>query len=85
MKKFKFCVFCSLLAVFLLGTADINAKNKPKSKFYDFSEQLIDGVIKRPTTLYTDARTKVKFGRLLSLKKSFIPRLLTSAKEKTFK
>jgi len=84
MKKFKFCIFCSFLAIFLLGTVDVAAK-KPKSKFYDFNEQLIDGEIKKPTTLYTDARNKVKFGRLLRLKKSFIPKLLVTAKEKVFK
>ena len=61
MKKLKFCIFCSFLSLFLLVTTDVTAKNRPKSKFYDFSEQLIDGEIKRPTTLYTDARTKVRF------------------------
>ena len=58
---------------------------EPKSKFYDFSEQLIDGERKRPTTLYTDSRQQVKFDRLLKLKKSFLPRLFLTAKEKVFK
>lgn len=57
----------------------------PKSKFYDFSEQLIDGEIKKPTALYTDARTQVKFERLLKLKKSFIPALLDTSKDPVFK
>jgi hypothetical protein len=57
----------------------------PKSKFYDFNEQLIDGEIKKPTSLYTDARQKVKFDRLLSLKKSFLPDLFKTAKERVFK
>ena len=57
----------------------------PKSKFYDFSEQLIDGQIQKPTTLYTDSREKVKFERLLQLKKSFLPKLYDTAKEKVFK
>jgi hypothetical protein len=56
-----------------------------KSKFYDFSDQLIDGDIKKPTTLFTDARQKVKFDRLLRLKKSFIEPMLETAKESTFK
>jgi len=84
-KKFKSCVFCSTLVFFILGTTDVTAKNKPKSKFYDFNEQIIDGEIKKPTTLYTDAREKVKFERLLRLKKSFIPRLFNTAKERVFK
>ena len=56
-----------------------------KSKFYDFSDQLIDGDIKKPTTMYTDARQRVKFDRLLNLKKSFIQPMLQTAKEQTFK
>ncbi len=58
---------------------------EPKAKFYDFSDQLIDGEIKKPTTLYTDSRTQVKFDRLLKLKKNFIKTLLLTAKERVFK
>ncbi len=57
----------------------------PKAKFYDFSEQLIDGEIKKPTALYTDSRQRVKFDRLLKLKKSFLPDLFKTAKEKVFR
>ena len=57
----------------------------PKAKFYDFNEQIIDGEVKRPTTLYTDARDKVKFERLLRLKKSFMDKLYDTSKEKVFK
>tara|TARA_Y100000296_G_C5039700_1_gene189170 strand:+ start:247 stop:498 length:252 start_codon:yes stop_codon:yes gene_type:complete len=63
---------------------EVSAK-EPRSKFYDFNEQLIDGEIKKPTPLYTDARIKVKFNRLLKLKKSFLPRLFDTAKERVFK
>ena len=55
------------------------------SKFYDFEEQIIDGEIKKPITLYTDAREKVKFDRLIRLKKSFLPKLFDTAKERVFK
>ena len=57
----------------------------PRAKFYDFSEQLIDGEIKKPASLYTDARQRVKFDRLLRLKKTFLPDLFKTAKEKVFK
>ena len=56
-----------------------------KTKFYDFSDQLIDGSINKPTALYTDARSKVKFDRLLKLKKSFLNALFSTSKEKVFK
>lgn len=61
------------------------ATGEVKSKFYDFSDQVIDGEIKRPSTLYTDARQRVKFDRLLRLKKSFLDQMLQTAKEQVFK
>tara|TARA_Y100000310_G_C20217420_1_gene594160 strand:- start:10 stop:237 length:228 start_codon:yes stop_codon:yes gene_type:complete len=75
------------MGVFLfifLNAAAITAK-QPKSKFYDFNEQIIDGEIKKPTTLYTNSRQRVKFDRLLKLKKSFLPKLFNTAKERVFK
>ena len=72
-------VFC------LASEAWSKPPSNAKSKFYDFNEQIIDGEIKKPTTLYTDARQKVQFDRLLSLKKSFLPDLFKTAKEKVFK
>ena len=56
-----------------------------KSKFYDFSEQVIDGEVKKPTTLYTQSRERIKFKRLLKLKKSFIQSLMETSKENAFK
>ena len=72
----------------LLVTCTVMAKGKKspeRSKFYDFSEQVIDGEIKKPTALYTDARQKVRFDRLLKLKKSFMPDLFETAKNSVFK
>jgi hypothetical protein len=76
-----------IITAFLLSCFSVFAKppKNPRSKFYDFSEQLIDGEIKKPTALYTDARQSVKFDRLLRLKKSFFPKLFDTAKEKVFK
>tara|TARA_A100001515_G_scaffold10780_2_gene8637 strand:- start:8800 stop:9042 length:243 start_codon:yes stop_codon:yes gene_type:complete len=75
-----------LIVLFICFSMAISVKAKqPKSKFYDFNEQLIDGEIKKPTTLYTDSRERVKFDRLLKLKKSFLPKLFNTAKEKVFK
>tara|TARA_B100000575_G_C22794653_1_gene469616 strand:+ start:145 stop:390 length:246 start_codon:yes stop_codon:yes gene_type:complete len=75
----------TLIIVLGLGVTHVHAKPPVKSKFYDFSEQLIDGEIKKPTALYTDSRQRVKFDRLLRLKKSFIPQLFNTAKERVFK
>jgi hypothetical protein len=80
-------VFFAVMVVFwvvLLSAAPTNAKS-PKAKFYDFEQQLIDGEIKKPTALYTSSRNPVKFERLLKLKKSFVPQLFNTAKDRVFK
>ena len=73
------------IAVFVLLGGEAIAQKKPKSKFYDFGEQVIDGEIKKPTALYVDGRKRVEFDRLLKLKKTFIPELMKTAEERTFK
>ena len=78
MKKFLVVVAITLFTTTALA-------DQPREKFYDFGEQVIDGEIKKPTTLYVDIKKKVKFQRLLSLKKSFIPQIEESSKERTFK
>lgn len=44
------------LVFFVLAQNDVIAQSKPKSKFYDFGAQIIDGEIKKPTALYTDTK-----------------------------
>jgi len=56
-------------------------KSTPKTKFYNFDDLLINGEYKKPQVLYTDARQKVKFDRLLKLKKDMLPLLHESAKD----
>ena len=73
------------IALFVMLGNDALAQTKPKSKFYDFGEQVIDGEIKKPTALFTDSKKKVQFDRLLKLKKTFIPDLMSTSKERTFK
>ena len=75
-----------LVALFVGITFVANAAPPSgKSKFYDFNEQIIDGEIRKPTAVYIDARQKAKFDRLLSLKKSFLPELFKSSKNRVFK
>ena len=87
MRKFVLLLTAVVLAVLLRAhVVEAAPPNRsPKAKFYDFSEQLIDGEIRRPTALYTDSRQKVKFERLLKLKRSFMRELFDTAKEKIFK
>ena len=62
-----------------------NPPNNSKMKFYDFDDMLIDGEYKKPQILYTDTRQKVQFERLLKLKKSFLPKLMKTAKDPVFR
>ena len=81
----KYAISFLVIAFIILNMTAVVMANQPRAKFYDFNEQLIDGEIKKPTTLYTDARDKVKFNRLLRLKKSFLPELFDTAKESVFR
>ena len=52
-----------------------------KVKFYNFDDLLIDGKIKKPQILYTDVNQKVKFEKLLKLKKDFLPKFKSTKKD----
>lgn len=56
-----------------------------KTKFYNFDDLLIDGQYKKPQVLFTDARQKVQFERLLKLKKDFLPSLKATAKDSSLR
>lgn len=60
---------------------DVCAQESKKVKFYNFDDLLIDGKIKKPQVLWTDARQKVKFERLLKLRKDFLPKLKNTKKD----
>tara|TARA_R100001594_G_scaffold31571_1_gene58829 strand:- start:313 stop:585 length:273 start_codon:yes stop_codon:yes gene_type:complete len=62
----------------------VYAKSK-KAKFYDFSDQLINGEIKKPATIYMEARARAKFAKLLRLKKSFRYALILTSKDPLLK
>ena len=72
MKKIFRLTLLILTGILIVLTTINTYAKEPKSKFYDFNEQIIDGERKKPTTLYMDARQQVRFDRLLKLKKSFI-------------
>ncbi len=69
------------LAIVLI-TSTTFAQDKPKSKFYDFDDMLIDGQLKIPDGMRAEARKKAKFKRLLNLKKSFLSRVRNTAGER---
>ena len=79
--------FNIMIIIIFLCASILPAFGKPpqKSKFYDFNDQIIDGEIKKPTTIYTEGRKKVEFDRLLKLKRSFLKDLMETSKDKAFK
>jgi hypothetical protein len=74
-----------LLPFFIILAISMPVFGKSKAKFYDFSDQLIDGNIKKPSTIFMESRVRAKFDKLLKLKKSFIPRLLMTGKNPNLK
>ncbi len=54
---------------------------KTKTKFYNFDDLLINGEYKKPQILYTDSKQKVRFEKLLKLKKDFLFQLKKTIKD----
>jgi len=74
-----------LLPFFIVLAISMPVFGKSRAKLYDFSDQLIDGNIKKPSTIFMESRVRAKFDKLLKLKKSFIPRLLMTGKNTNLK
>ena len=70
-------LFISLVATLVsIGAAQAQ---ETKTKFYNFDDLMIDGNYQKPQVLYTDSRSKVKFEKLLRLKRDFLKRLKATA------
>ena len=69
------------LVLFLILPFKSIASPDQKTKFYNFDDLLINGEYKKPQILYTDARQKVRFERLLRLRKDFLPKLKNTNKD----
>tara|TARA_B100000700_G_C14930742_1_gene801811 strand:+ start:520 stop:783 length:264 start_codon:yes stop_codon:yes gene_type:complete len=79
-------MFFVLFALFfLLIYSTALAKEKTKVKFYNFDDLLVDGKVSKPKILFIDSRQRVKFERLLKLKKDFIPKLKETVRDPTLR
>jgi len=65
----------------LLFLVPLTSNSQQKTKFYNFDDLLINGEYKKPQILYTDVKQKVKFEKLLKLKKDFLPKLKATNKD----
>ncbi len=59
--------------------------DEPKTKFYDFDDLLINGEYKKPQVLYIDSDSRVRFERLLKLKKDFLIRLKDTKRDNSLR
>lgn len=59
--------------------------DEPKTKFYDFDDLVINGEYKKPQVLYIDSDSRVKFERLLKLKKEFLIRLKDTKRDNSLR
>lgn len=75
-------VFIFLLTLTIMS-ATVSAT--PKTKFYDFDDLLINGEYKKPQIMYNDATSKVRFERLLRLKKEFLQKLRGTKRDKALR
>jgi len=73
-----FCLFCLFSASGALASPK---SPDTKTKFYDFDDLLINGQYRKPQVLYIDSREKLRFERLLKLKKDFLPKLKNTQKD----
>ena len=79
-------VVCALVGVGMLLTSAASAQDDDvQTKFYDFDDMLIDGDIKKPEGMVYGVTERAKFERLLSLKKSFLPKIEETAKDDALK
>ena len=60
-------------------------KPKIKINLLFFSDQLINGEIKKPAAIYMEARSRAKFAKLLRLKKSFKQTLIRTNQDPILK
>tara|TARA_R110002110_G_scaffold144467_1_gene333672 strand:- start:105 stop:377 length:273 start_codon:yes stop_codon:yes gene_type:complete len=75
--KLTFMVVMIIITIVIFYHTSAYGKTK-KARFYDFSDQLISGEIKKPTAIYMESRARAKFAKLLRLKKSFRRALILS-------
>ena len=69
-KKIRFFIIFLIIFPNLSLAEDLSGKTK--TKFYNFDDLLINGEYKKPQILYTDSKQKVRFEKLLKLKKDFL-------------
>ncbi len=84
-RKVLFAATSVIIAIILFFHVNTTEAKSKKARFYDFSDQLINGEIKKPATIYMEARARAKFAKLLRLKKSFRQTLIKTNQDPILK
>jgi len=74
-----------LMGVFASGVWAKPPTSTVRSETVIFDDMLINGETRQPAVTYSNARERVKFERLLSLKKSFMRAMFETQKERALK
>lgn len=60
-------------------------KGGARVQHLDLGETVIDGTLRQPTVQFHDQRERVRFERLMKIRKSFMPALMASGTDHVFK
>jgi len=64
---------------------DSGRQDGARVQFIILGDTVIDGALRTPTVQYHDARDRVRFQRLLHLRRSFLPALMESGTDQIFR
>ncbi len=76
------------IAMILAGStllASTASAQEPLKQFYDIEEMLVDGEIRVPKVYIFDKNQRAKFERLMSLKRSFLPKIQETTAQPAFR
>ena len=76
------------IAMILAGStllASTASAQEPPTKFYDLEAMLVDGQVKAPEILLTKKSERAKFERMISLKRSFLPKIQETTAQPAFR
>jgi hypothetical protein len=82
MSRSFFASLASLPLLAVVFAAPVAAQEEEAdSRFYDFSDMVIDGALRRPEGELGTARGRASFGSLLRMERTFIPEVHAATKE----
>ena len=91
MKKLITCLTAAVFIAAAAGQASAMGDDGRKKKsgarvqHLDLGETVYNGTLRVPTVQFHDQRERVKFERLMKVRKSFMPALMASGTDRVFK